>query len=221
MFQKAFLAVQPALTWAVDAASQQTVGKAVMLSPRVVVTASHVIDGASSGPKDFMVVRWDGLWSTDILERDTDIDIAVVRLRECVSRHRRAMEPRTEFPRISERAVWYGDTVGILGHLERESEADGLRMRPMLTTGVVSFMCRRGKCHQWAIHGAFVERGFSGGPAFASDGTLVGVVTGVECICSRGPLNAPMEWPLIAPLFDFRDVVERALRATAERVSNA
>jgi hypothetical protein len=87
-------------------------------------------------------------------------------------------------------------------------------MRSMLTTGVVSLLSsdNRRRSIRWAIHGAFVEPGFSGGPAVSPEGRIVGVVTGCEGTNSQTHMQAPIEFPLVSPLSRYREMIRDAIR---------
>jgi hypothetical protein len=184
-------------------------GQMFMVSPEVAVTAAHVLDSGGC-----LVGKWDGLWTTELCWRDEELDVAVVCTRENV-RPEALLDPPSSYPVVSDSQLLYGDDVAILGLLQRASARDGPMVRSIITGGMVAYI--NVQPLRYAIHGAFAEPGFSGGPVVAPDGRVVAVLTGANQMSTLGDFQIPLAFPVVAPLFGCRQKILEAVSTHSNR----
>jgi serine protease Do len=119
------------------------------------VTADHVVEGAAS--PFVTVTRKGGSWSGEVVSRDPDNDLAVIRISgrpaDAAPLWQRA---EVELPRTGDELLLVGSPFGLEG---------------TVTTGVVSRVTRR-----YIQTDAAANPGNSGGPALDKQGRIVGVL---------------------------------------------
>lgn len=216
MFRDAFVAARPCLWYALAPKSRHPIGQVFLVSPRVVVTAAHVVEKGGNGA--LRVGLRDGVWSTELAIYDLDADVAVAVLSQRLEEMSLNVGAPTSFPAVSDSPLCFGDSVALLGYLRRKDvETEKPVSQVIVTSGILSHWRKAGEQSvHWAVHGAFAEPGFSGGPVFTPDGRFVGVTSGNDLMYSQTALNAPMEFPLFAPLLPHREKIMEVVAASGQ-----
>ncbi len=165
---------------------------------RLVLTAAHVY-GQYDSPT---VLLTDGLWKCSVLKAWPDLDVALLSADVAIKKKAKAEEP-TEFPALATRIPTMGTSLGYIGWLKLMDESGQRKGRTYFGQGHVAFFDEglRGQT-LIAVDGSAVEQGFSGGPAFTSDGVLCGVL--VQALQYAPELSHPLRQvnalPLVSPI---------------------
>jgi len=204
MFRASFQLLR-SVSWLAATRSGMARGQVVLIHDRLAITALHVVRAGGTA-----VGRWDGLWNTKTVLTDEAQDLAVVVLEERLQTGTLGFEAPTVFPSISAIPAAWGDDVAVMGNFERmHSGETETQSHQMVTRGIISYL--RANPLRWAVHGAFAEPGFSGGPVFRANGELVGIVTSVTSTASLTDAAVPMAFPLMSPLFQHRQRISQLI----------
>jgi hypothetical protein len=144
-----------------DDCSGGAIGTGFLLSPRLVATVEHVVDGAAS-----IRLKQNGkvVATGTVVGTDPARDVALIRSDEPLAGHVFSLAPRA--PRLGEDVAALGFPLGLpltvtrgsVSGSDRTVPIDGLRRRNLVQTD------------------AAVNPGNSGGPLIADDGSVVGLV---------------------------------------------
>jgi hypothetical protein len=112
-----------------------------------------------------------------------------------------------------------GMTVGYMAWLRKPNQT-GRSVFTYFSSAQVSY---RGECEngdpRWILSGGFVEPGFSGGPAFLRDGTLIGVVVGSTAMVQNpSAQGVPPIWhsfPQVSPIQNLGQSLTDEIRQAA------
>ena len=194
--------------------------KGCLVSERHVLTAKHVGDQMADRYDRVVVLTWAGLFECAVVRAWPASDLAVLETTQHLASGD-SIDPPTAYPPIFGCAVLPGMSVGYLGPLRRTNDAGLETTETYFADATVSFLAARPRLHsndqpRWALSGGFCERGFSGGPVFAPDCTLVGVLTqiqqwfGTAMDGSSYPVVVPMMTPVGPIGRDLREIVSTA-----------
>jgi len=145
-----------------------TSGSGFAISPNgVIVTNSHVVNGATKIRVKGVEGNFARTYSARIVAEDTRNDLALIRIEESGFSGFSPI-PFTIRPQIAQ----IGESVFVLGYPLRASMGDDIK----LTNGIISATSGvRGNLTMYQIS-APIQRGNSGGPLFDAQGNLIGII---------------------------------------------
>jgi hypothetical protein len=147
-------------------------GLGCRLSPTHVLTAFHLV--SAKGPR---VLLGDGLWNCDLEQKWVDRDLALLRITSVAKQLGPADEQQPVYPSVSSENPFLGASLGYLASLSLTSESGESSSHTYFGHGHVAFFTQNShKQLVFALAGGAIQKGFSGGPVFSSNGLLTGVL---------------------------------------------
>lgn len=198
MYRSAFQLYQSLFCWVGGGGKLHANG--CCLTDQFVLTAlhNHAMALRKYGGTEVMTYR--GVFRAELAASAPEHDVAVLALGEQIKSSDRPAPER--FPRIDEKPLEHGASVGYITRLARNFTGDRLETAWLLQTGHVAMRFPDNPRH-WGLTTSFTEGGFSGAPAFSPEGDLLGVLVRVVQIGSAElPVAKTHEFTVIAQLHD-------------------
>ncbi|MBI1752050.1 MAG: trypsin-like peptidase domain-containing protein [Acidobacteria bacterium] len=181
-----------------DSSTGKTYGIGCRVGPGLILTAAHVYKQHKSPA----VLLGGGVWKCSVVKEWSNLDIALLKADVLLKKMDEIEEP-TDFPRLADKTPTMGTSIGYIGSLKLMNESGQKDGRTYFGQGHVAFFEKglRGQ-NLVAIDGGAIEQGFSGGPAFTSDGVLCGVIVEALHFAPNPGSSAPRinPFPLVSPI---------------------
>ena len=152
-----------------DAGVGRSFGLGCAMSPRHVLTAAHVAQQGLQACGQASALVGMRLHRCEVVYRSDKLDLAVLQLGKVVFEHKDHWVPDA-FPKAASQRPGFGMSVGYMGVLRRAGDSYS-----SFSPASLSFFMRDGSGN-WALSGGFIESGFSGGPVFLPDGSVIGLM---------------------------------------------
>ena len=176
-------------------------GLGCLLSSRHVLTAHHVYAGVGEPT----ALAPGGVWRCRAIAEWPDLDLGVLQTVDLL-KPSDVLVP-TVFPAFDGNMPGLGQSLGFLAWL-----TSGRHRVTYFGQGHVAFFePRERKALRFALAGAAVQRGFSGGPVYTPAGQLVGIL--VECFQFAANLEHPalVSMPMFSPVAPVADELRKII----------
>ena len=158
-------------------------GAGCLLAPNLVISARHLFTDAVKAGGELRISNRAGTYSADLVWKDPVLDVAVFRTTASLSKTDQTTP--TSFPKLATVLPEQGMLVGYMATLRREGGP--VRNNKYFSSGFVSHLSHlNSPAVNYVLGAGFMEGGFSGGPVFQSDGSLIGVLVCAFQIASQG-----------------------------------
>ncbi len=175
MFQMACQTIQSCLCryWGIVDDKIRVIGSGCLLASDLVLMARHlVIDTQTQGGEPTIFKR-DGVFQCRIEWDNANSDLVLLRTVNCTKQS--SQPPPTQFPVIGSVLPNQGMLLGYMACLRREGAH--LINLPYFSSGHVSFIKHSDhEAMRYVFSGGIIEGGFSGGPVFQPNGSIIGVL---------------------------------------------
>ncbi len=187
-------------------------GKGCLLSPNHVITALHTVDAMLQRYEWIVVMKHDGVFKAHLLLRSDELDIALLETNEKISDA--AMAAPQGYPTIMSTNPFLGLSVGFIGVISLVGETENERHTTFSQASTSYFFNdRTSNGLRYALTGGLVQQGFSGGPVFTADLTLVGLIVMSQrfALDMAHPLGSMYNLPVMSSLGSIKNDIERIL----------
>lgn len=188
-------------------------GAGCMLSKSLVLTARHVINGRKQETDRVCVLGATGIFRCDIVFESSEQDLCVLRLDQAVPKFSREEPVNIVAPEIHPEAPFMGRSVGYLGSLRRENDVGEPATHTYFGQGYLSHLLQGRPGVYFGLSGGFAESGFSGGPCFTADGSLIGLIVESRQIQANTAMNAhQFMFPVMSAIHPVRTRLEELIQ---------
>jgi S1-C subfamily serine protease len=187
------------------------IGSGCLLGPDRLITARHVVEDTQSAGGSLRVWKTDGSFEAKVIWNDMSSDLAILRTTKCLQPSGQAQP--TTYPQIASVLLAQGMLLGYMATLRRTGGA--VKNNRYFASGFVSFLNHHtDKAVRYVLASGFIEGGFSGGPVFLPDNSLIGVlVSSCEFTSEILGVTIPHAFPEAVALAIHRPAISSALAA--------
>jgi hypothetical protein len=168
-------------------------GAGCLLTADRLITAQHLVLETQAAGGSLRVIKVDGSFECRVIWQNAASDLAILRTTRC-------LQPSTQslpaaYPHIASALPQQGMLLGYMATLKRTGGA--VTNNKYFASGFVSFLnYHRDKAIRYVLASGFIEAGFSGGPVFLPDRSLVGVlVSSCQFLSNILGVNVPHAFP--------------------------
>jgi len=188
------------------------IGSGCLLGPDRLITARHVVVDTQTAGASLRVSKVDGSFEATVNWNDTKSDIAVLRTTKCLQPISQPLP--TSYPQIANVLPAQGMLLGYMATLRRTGGA--IKYNKYFASGFVSFLnYHADRAIRYVLASGFIEGGFSGGPVFLPDNSLIGVlVSSCEFTSEILGVRIPHAFPEAVGVAIHRSAIASALAAS-------
>ena len=185
-------------------------GMGCEVSPLHILTARHVWEETSAQYDYPIVMKHDGIFRSEVAFESADHDLLLLKCKKKIS-DCNFQKPQS-YPKIFGKSLSLGVSVGYITALHLPQPSGDTSRHTCFSSTSVSFDFKDAKTQTRLIvlGGGIMQKGFSGGPVFTVDGSLVGIIVqSLQFATDCGHFSATSyTLPVMSPLFPFKSKIE-------------
>jgi S1-C subfamily serine protease len=187
-------------------------GKGCLLSPNYAITALHTVTKMLQQYKWPLIMKSDGVFKCDVVLQSSELDIALLKTTEKIKDIKR--DQPLSYPTIASSNPSLGLSVGFIGVVTLEGETKNERHTTFSQASTSYFFLEeQSKGLRYALTGGFIQQGFSGGPVFAANSELIGLLVMAQrfALDMEHPLASIYNIPVMSPLAPLKKDIDMIL----------
>jgi hypothetical protein len=185
-------------------------GAGCLLASDRVITVRHLGSDTARAGGQVHIRKADGSFASRRVWEDADSDLAVYQTTTCLASSGQAVP--TRFPKLACILPAQGMILGYMATLRKSG--DVITNNKYFSTGFVSYVnySKSSLAHRYVLSGGYTDGGFSGGPVFLPNQSLIGILVSANQFCTEGlAINITCAFPELVGVARLASKIEAAL----------